>query len=83
MDCNLKLAMGVRANCEFERCVFWRHLDDTPGSKRYVCILDHLNLIGPQPDRLTPWLLHYKLNHQRKRMRASLFRRHTDYLRTG
>lgn len=83
MNCNLKRTVEVRANCEFERCVFWRQLHDASGSERCACILDHLNLIGPHPDRLTRWLLHYKLSRQRARVTALLRQRHTNHLHVG
>lgn len=73
MRCSLKLALGVRAHCQREECVYWRLADSESGRTRPQCMLQHFNLTGKHPDRLAKWLFYYKLSAARAR-HASLLR---------
>ncbi|MDZ4177775.1 MAG: hypothetical protein U1E29_00865 [Coriobacteriia bacterium] len=83
MHCSLKHMVGVRANCQFDRCIYWRAIDDETGFYGPVCVLDHFALTSGVPDRLTGWLMSYKVRLERERVSEILRNRHSQHLRVG
>ncbi len=72
MHCDLKHTMGVWAECEQVRCVYWRPSDSRSTATGAICVLDEYGLIGELPDRTQKWLLAYKLSADRARMQKIL-----------
>ncbi len=90
MSCTLMESNGLRGDCSTNSCVYWSLLGEGK-ARQYQCALAFYGLVGPRRDRLSRWLLEFKIKARTERGRqldkdpyaASARLRATEWSTTG
>jgi len=61
--CDLMHVNGMRADCAKNSCVYWARLGQD-ADQQMQCALDYFGLVGPASDKLSRWLLEFKLKNR-------------------
>lgn len=63
MFCDLMEVNGMRADCGRTDCVYWARLGQG-SAERPQCALEYFNLVGSESDKLSRWLLEFKIKNR-------------------
>lgn len=63
MCCDLMHVNGMRADCSEKGCVYWARLGQG-ADERMQCALDYFGLVGTGSDKLSVWLLEFKIRNR-------------------
>ncbi|MDP2183310.1 MAG: hypothetical protein Q8K99_12170 [Actinomycetota bacterium] len=65
MQCDLRRALGLRAECDKRQCTYWTVLGSDDVEQ---CAVEYFGLVGGRCDWITNWLYDYKVQRDLERM---------------